>query len=99
MARWNDRNAWRSLVHSDSNGPVMLEDTGHRRHSRPSCWIMNLLDWRAHCSDGYRWIAPFGYVRNAAVRGTIENLMRRFSKQKLTTAAKLGLRLFVKPAK
>jgi hypothetical protein len=39
--------------------------SGHPRYSLLTCWVMNLIDRRAHCLYGCRWIAPYGFVRNA----------------------------------
>jgi len=30
-----------------------------------TCWLMNLIDARARCLNGCRWIAPYGFVRNS----------------------------------
>jgi hypothetical protein len=57
---------WRSLIRPDSDGPTMLEETGHRHYSRASCLLLNIFDPRVPCDHGCKWIAPFGWVRNAS---------------------------------
>jgi hypothetical protein len=58
-------NKWRSLATPDDDGLVM-QDGKHKRYSQAFCWLMNVLDWRARCRYGCRWIAPYGFVRNAS---------------------------------
>ena len=59
-------NKWRSLARPHNDGPVMLDSGKHKRYSKAFCWLMNVLDWRARCRYGCRWIAPYGFVRNAS---------------------------------
>src|SRR5690242_6657528 len=32
-----------------------------RKYSSMHCWIMNLVDRRAQCAAGCRWISPYGF--------------------------------------
>jgi len=43
----------------------MQSDT-HRRYNAAVCFIMNVFDPRVPCKHRCRWIAPYGYVRNAS---------------------------------
>ena len=60
------RNKCQSLIRPDSDGPTMLEGPGHRRFSRAVCMLLNIFDPRVPCKYGCKWVAPFGYVRNAS---------------------------------
>ena len=57
---------WHSLIRPDSDGPTMLEGPGHRRYSRAVCILLNIFDPRVPRKYGCKWVAPFGYVRNAS---------------------------------
>jgi hypothetical protein len=37
----------------------------HRRYSRALCLLLNIFDPRVPCKHGCKWVAPFGWLRNA----------------------------------
>ncbi len=38
----------------------------HRSYSPAVCLLLNIFDPRVPCDYGCKWVAPFGWVRNAS---------------------------------
>jgi hypothetical protein len=63
---------WHSLAHPEDDGPVMVGK--HKRYSKGFCWVMNVLDWRAHCDTAATGSRPMASCATLAVRWTTDML-------------------------
>jgi hypothetical protein len=56
----------RAVELNTQDGRWKMQSHTHRRYNAAVCFIMNVFDPRVPCKHSCRWIAPYGYVRNAS---------------------------------